>query len=1179
MTFNKKGGRNKGFSLIELIAVLLLVGVLASVAGLGIVQASKAFIFTKNTTEMGQKNVLPLTRIRRSIANLTLITAAGANSITLDRLSNGENITETYAWSGTVDTPLTLTVTDSSGSSGPHDLVDVVQSFTLDFQTQSGGAGSWSVGGLISELAYVTVNLTLAGGDGSQTMQFSDRVVPRNTFIPSTGAPGASAGTTSSEFSCFIKSRIYKDGGPAIIDLYREARRKMLEAGTIGGKMVSLYNLISPRLCLLADKIPGLLPFLKVMFLPVTGLLFLTFHFPWAFMAFAVVAWLIFRLVAKKEKKVKALRFIRNTTGAILIGIIITIVIMAVLSAAMVGMFSSSTVGTVSPQISQQAYYLAESGLAYAAQRYHKHDGNDTAFVNDLNLGGSIPLGNDSFALDLDGYWFDNNSSGSSGTITVSPFGSFPDNVTAGLSGYIQIPVSGGTSVERFTNTIWSGANLRFALNGSVSYTAGDVFPAFLASAQTVTASEIGQDPDLANDVLTPTDTAHLAIFPEVNGIINFTDAAGNDQLLVYRLKKDGKLRGLQYPKGVSFSFSGVSVNSNTPVVLGKHAVISSTGIAGTGSLQSTQTVKMHQPLSTVELYKKVEGGIDFNDAGDAGKISSKLGTHAIEGGALKVTSTEQTYSYTNYTQDGHTGPVLHSESLAVVNWDHHSFETNFLKQLWEKSGNKLTYDLQAKVKFTETEDDTDSAPINHPGCYMPGLSFRIRSPKAGNFGQATYYGLSFLRGLQGLEEHEESSGSCGGSSYSFTENDDITDNFFNDHSDTTNASEIQACPDSAFTPTNWNDDPPLDGIPYIMLWQKDVSTNAAGDAVNTGGCGGGADYSPWEWLAYSPLVDAARVRIYHYKIGSTHFFYEGANSDAGIAPFYVNEYWSWKLKDRYNILSTTTLEGVEILGSPGPSNVIIRDPANYVHNAVDPANPTDPGDPVNTFDGTTTCPVGFIRVPTISNEERKSDYNYKIYIKPWATILVRVYEMEGNLDCDTGTGDAEGNERVNAITAFITDPDGKAGTLGYPKDDVRDAVPRDTIKWTYEGDYFSQIVWTGLRNSGGPVFDGETGYTSHTVQNPEASGCGSASADIKLVEKGKDNEGDNVIVYTGTYTTADYFQLANTYDVSEFGLHTLGINGESTDPDNQEVAYFDDFYWLLWEGGQSSLFPGVREQ
>ena len=697
------------------------------------------------------------------------------------------------------------------------------------------------------------------------------------------------------------------------------------------------------------------------------------------------------------------------------------------------------------------------------------------------------------------------------------------------------------------------------------------MFPAFLASAQTVTASEIGQDPDLANDVLTPTDTAHLAIFPEVNGIINFTDAAGNDQLLVYRLKKDGKLRGLQYPKGVSFSFSGVSVNSNTPVVLGKHAVISSTGIAGTGSLQSTQTVKMHQPLSTVELYKKVEGGIDFNDAGDAGKISSKLGTHAIEGGALKVTSTEQTYSYTNYTTGGHTGPVYHNESLAVVNWDDHSFETNFLKTLWENSGNKLTYDLQAKVKFTETEDDTDSAPINHPGCYMPGLSFRIRSPKAGNYGQATYYGLSFLRGITGLEEHSETTGSGWGSSttYWYTENDDITDNFFNDHSSTSSATAINTCPDSTFTPSNWNDDPPLDGIPYIVLWQKDVSTDADGDPVNTGGCGGGADYSPWEWLAYAPLVDAVRVRIYHYNVGGVSLFYEGANAALGG---YTNRSWVWKLKDKYNILGTTTYEGVEILGSPGPSGLVVRDPSTYV-------DISNPGTPVNTF-GSETCPVAYILEPS-STGYSKSEHNYKIYIKPWATILVRVYEMEGNLDCDTGTGDAEGNERVNAITAFIADPDGKSGTTGYPKDDVRDAVPRDTIKWTYEGDYFSQIVWTGLSDSGnGPdTTDTEAGYTSHTVENPEASGCGSASAEIKLVEKGKDNEGDNVIVYTATYTTADYFQPANTYDVSEFGLHTLGINGEDTDPDNQEVAYFDDFYWLLWEGGQSSLFPGVREQ
>ncbi len=1172
MIFLKQYDLEKGFTLIEVIAVLLLVGILASVAGLGIVQATKAFLFTQNTSEMGQKNVLPMTRLRRSVANLTQVTTATSTTISLDRLSNGEKVTETYAWSGMAGAPLTLTTTDGNGAvSGPHNLVDDVQAFFLDYETQSGNSGSWSLGDRISTLAYVTTNLTLSGGDGSQNMLFAEHIVPRNTFIPSDAAPGTAQGTTSSEFNfCFIKSKLYGDSNLKIVDMYRNVRQKLLQSGIVGEKIVLGYKITSPRLCLLVDKFPCLMPFLKVVFLPLTGFLFLIFYFPWAFLALAVIAWLLLRMINMQGIKILPMEFIRNARGSVLLGVIITMVIMSVLSAAMLGMFSSSLIGTVSPQFSQKAYYLAESGLAYAAQRYLKNDDNDTGFVNDLNLGNSIPVGSDSFAIELESFWFNNTTAANSGQITVSAFGAFPANVSAGLSGYVQVPVSGGNSVEQYTNTSFSGLSLRFTLAGNVAYTAGDVFPAMIANAQTITANEMGEDPDLSSHVLTPSNAGHIEIFPEINGIIQFSDPDGNDHVLVYRKKKNGKLTGLQYPKGVSFPSSGIAIDNNTQVVLGKHAIITSTGTAGTGEFQSNQTIKLHQPLSTIELFKKIEGGIDFND-GSTDKIESKLGTHAVEDGALKVTSTDQTYSYTNYTSsDGHTGPVTHNESLAVVNWD--NFETDFLKDIWEKSDNKLSYDLQAKVKFTETEDDVDNHPINHPGCYMPGLSFRIRSPKTGDFGQATYYGLSFMRGITGVEEYETSTGSgCGSSTtYWYSEKDDITDNFFNDHTSTNSAGTIQVCPDSSFTPNNWNDDPPLDGIPYVVLWQKDVSTNSSGNPVNTGGCGGGEDYSPWEWLAYAPLVDALRVKIYHYRIDGQHLFYEGINSSLDGSDL-QGTYWSWKLKDRYGVLKTNIWNGVTILGTPGPSGIVILDPATYVST-------NNPGTPVNTFDGA-TCPVGFIRVPTIDNEDRKASYNYKIYIKSWASIMVRVYEMEGDLDCNSATGDVDGKERVNAISAFMSDPDGGAGSLGYSKDTARSAYPRDTVKWPNEGDYFTQVVWKGLRNSTGPVFDSETGYTSKTVSNPEANGCGALNATIKIVEKGKDSEGDNVVVYTSTYTTEGYFQNSNAYEVSEFGLHTLGINGESSDPNDQEVAYFDDFYWLLWEGGQSGLFPGIQEQ
>ncbi|MFH1154515.1 MAG: hypothetical protein V1793_11935 [Pseudomonadota bacterium] len=853
---------------------------------------------------------------------------------------------------------------------------------------------------------------------------------------------------------------------------------------------------------------------------------------------------------------------------------------MAILSGAMVAMFSSSKGGTVSPQISQQAYYVAESGKRYAIQAFLNNQDNDTAFVNALRIGQSFPINSDRFAISMEGYWFNKMTSTSNfNRVTVSPFGDFPGVLKTGsLSGYIQIP--GISGLVRYTSSSYNGGTktVTFNLPSNVTGTssAGKVFPAFPAAAQTVDATEMGEDPD-SGDVIIPVAATQTNAFPAINGIVSLADTAGNTWVLIYRKKNaNGRLEGVQYPVGMAFPPGGIAVAANTAVVLGRHAIFTSTGTSGTGSFQSTQTIRIHQPLNATNIFKKIQGGIDFNSSSDINKLTSLLGTHGINDNALQVLSTNETYSYTSFSGGD---PVFQQESLSAVKWSDTSFPVDFLKTIWEKSAYKLSYDLQVKIKFTETEDDTDIAPVNHPGCYMPGLSFRVNDPKVGNVGQATYYGLSLMRGIKGLEQHPQSGGGgCGGSAYTYTENDDITDNFFTDHNSTSSAAAITACPGSSFTPTNWNDDPPLDGIPYLLLWQKDISTDAAGNPVGTGGCGGGGDYSPWEWLAYMPLVEVQPVTVYRYTYAGIDSYYEGqiaASNRPSHVTYSGESFVVWKLKDKFGVLGTTVLQGVQILGSPGPSQIVVRDPATVVKSEPTTAYPH--GLPMSKFNGA-TVPVGYIWRPADYMENYKSVVNYKIYPKAWVTLMVRVYEMEGDLDCNPATGNAGGLERVNAVSAFISDPDGAPGNVKNPKDSIRLPHPRGIVKWPEKGDYFTTIIWKGLDANGSVHAD--TGYTSKLVPNPGYTGCGGTGVNIKLVEKGFDNVHDPLEVYTATYTTQNYFQAGSAFNNSEFGLHTLGISSDpSKSASDRETVYFDDFYWSIWEGGASGIFPGLQEQ
>jgi prepilin-type N-terminal cleavage/methylation domain-containing protein len=1169
---------NKGFTLIELIASLVLAGILAAVAGMGIVQASKAFLFTRATTELGQKNELAMVRMRRSLINLTDLTAATADTITLKRMNSGNEITEQYQLTGT---SLNLIV-ENNGIS--RVLVDNVQDFSLSYRNTNNDP--WTMGDPVADLAHVGVDLTLAGGNGIN-VQFSDSVVPRNTYIPTESA-GSATGSTNGEGNpfCFIKTRVVGGEASSSVMLLREFRDKVLFKVPLGKAFVDGYYKFSPIIGKLIDSHPELGSLFRFVLAPFTGFFFLILHYPFGLLLIAGFSWIVARIVVVSGilSHMGSLPSLRGNRGTILISLIITMVIMALLSVAMVSLFSTSVIGAIPPQISQRAYYIAESGKRYAIKAYIDNEGDDSAFINALRIGTAFPVGTDSFTLNLNSYWYNKVNSGSNfSQVNVSPYGAFPANmITGSHQGYLQIPDVDG--IVRFTGTDYdSGSDtLQFSLASSVTVnsSSGGVFPAFMAGSQTFRATELGKDPDSAN-ILVPDNPKNTDAFPEINGVISLTDSSDNSWILVYRKKlPDGSLAGLQYLPGFEHSSSGITLSSDTPVVLGRHAVFSSTGVSGFGAFQSTQTIRVHQPLDAIEIFKKVEGGIDFNDPGDIGKVESKLGDHVIDRGALKVSETSNTYSYTSY--DG--APVSQQESLAVVKWD--SPDSEFLKKIWDKSNKKLSYDLQAKIKFTEAEDDTDDSPVNHPGCYMPGISFRVLSPKTGSFGQATYYGLSLMRGITGIEEHSQSNGGCGNTTYWYTESDDITDNFFNGHGSTTAAADIGSCPGSTFTASDWTDDPPLDGIPYLVLWQKDVSTDSSGDPVNSGGCGGDDNYSPWEWLSYMPLVEVEPVVVYRYRKSDTshdYSYYEGwiDNNHCPNHLIYTGEYAAWKLKDRFGVLGTSNIteDGITtpILGSPGPSGIIVRDPST-VHKG-DPIGQYPYGIPVKKFKGESAV-VGYILDPTSSyaTEVRKSVVNYKIYPKPWTTLMVRVFEMEGDLDCNHGTGDSQGLERVNAISAYIASQEQVSGSYGDSKDGIRKAYPRGDVKWPGKGDFFTTVIWKGLDENG--AFTEDTGYTSKLVPNPGYSGCGGKGHKIKLVEKGKDNVQDNILTYTATYTTKDYFSESSRNIFSEFGLHSLGISADSNaGTNNRETVYFDDFFWSLWEGGATGMFPGLQEQ
>ncbi len=160
----------KGFTLLEIIVVMVLVAILSAVAGLGIVNSVQGYLFAKENAPTTQKANLAMVRMSRELMELAAITntvASPNTSVTFKAPYDGPNPASTLAFSGGQ-----ITIGDTN--IGYDTLADNVQSLTLTYIDTSGTASlTWS--GSMNTLAVIQIDLVLNG------RSFSTRVIPRNT--------------------------------------------------------------------------------------------------------------------------------------------------------------------------------------------------------------------------------------------------------------------------------------------------------------------------------------------------------------------------------------------------------------------------------------------------------------------------------------------------------------------------------------------------------------------------------------------------------------------------------------------------------------------------------------------------------------------------------------------------------------------------------------------------------------------------------------------------------------------------------------------------------------------------------------------------------------------------------------------------------------------------------------
>jgi prepilin-type N-terminal cleavage/methylation domain-containing protein len=195
-----------GFTLIEVIASLVLMGIAGVVAAMGLVQGVKLYAMTRTSSETVQQAEYALNRIKLEFMNMDTVIAAGPESIQFtSNRTTGHAGTYTIARTGN-----NITIDNGTGAQNLLTLVGTGGAF-LTYLDNSGAAWVTTEGFgrgnsqcsnpainpslshcCASSLHDITINLIIVRSDGGGNLTLTTSVNPRGNEC--TDAPEAAAG-------------------------------------------------------------------------------------------------------------------------------------------------------------------------------------------------------------------------------------------------------------------------------------------------------------------------------------------------------------------------------------------------------------------------------------------------------------------------------------------------------------------------------------------------------------------------------------------------------------------------------------------------------------------------------------------------------------------------------------------------------------------------------------------------------------------------------------------------------------------------------------------------------------------------------------------------------------------------------------------------------------------------
>jgi len=157
-----------GFTLIEVIAALVIIGILATIMSVGVGKIFQGYLLTKDNSETTMRAQLAVSRIMKELTSIDGVSSGSKTSITYSYTRNGVSIpNRTLSWAGSANAPLLL---------GGSILTQDIDDFELTYHTAHSDAGDNTWNGS-EKMIGVTLKMT---GALDVVSSFSIRVVPRN---------------------------------------------------------------------------------------------------------------------------------------------------------------------------------------------------------------------------------------------------------------------------------------------------------------------------------------------------------------------------------------------------------------------------------------------------------------------------------------------------------------------------------------------------------------------------------------------------------------------------------------------------------------------------------------------------------------------------------------------------------------------------------------------------------------------------------------------------------------------------------------------------------------------------------------------------------------------------------------------------------------------------------------